>query len=172
MYSVFAKAESPYEQDCAGSSGFLSGDSITLNIDTAFDGQKSFRLSKVVWNVEDGNNQPKEEIEYSLILKKTKTTFSDDRLKSTRTISCEKLKILKPEYEKLLKLYKDALKINFFDDVQGLDGSIWCIEIENVAGFQQRRFCFWSPDYESKKRNLEALSNLGKYLFQFTESQK
>jgi hypothetical protein len=164
----FAQAGSLYEQDCSGDSGFSVGNSVFLNIDTAFNGQTNFQLRKVVWEVTSEGEQPKSEIEYSLIVKNTNTVTNDKQRTSTRTTSCDNLKISQSEYEKILNLFKDALKVNFFDNVMGLDGSIWCMEINGLA-IQERNFCFWSPEHESKQRGLEGLASLGRYLFKFTD---
>jgi len=169
----FVWAQSPYEQDCSGNGGFSPVGSIVLTIDTAFNGQTSYRLNRSVWKVEGGseNNLPKEQIEYSLIVKDTNTNIDSEKRKSTRTTKCENIEISKNEYEKLLSLYKASLKVDFFDYAEGLDGSTWCIEI-NEGGLQERKLCFWSPDYKSKERNLVELVNLGNYLFKFSESKK
>ncbi len=167
----FAQAESLYEQDCSGSSGFSMGESVFLTIDTAFNGQTIFQLRKIEWEVESEGSQPKKEIEYSLIIKNTNTVSDDENRKSTRTTTCDNRKISRAEYEKMLNLFKDALRVNFFDNVMGLDGSTWCMQITGLA-IQDRNFCFWSPEHESKQRGLEGLANLGKYLFKFADSNR
>jgi hypothetical protein len=73
-------------------------------------------------------------------------------------------------FEKLVALYEKALEYNVKDDAWGLDGSLWCLETQR--GFTYSKACFWSPDYQSEKRGLIGMVNLGEELWRFAELNK
>jgi hypothetical protein len=73
-------------------------------------------------------------------------------------------------YKALIKLYEAALDYNVKDDTMGLDGSGWCLETRR--GFTYSKACFWTPGYETSKRGLIGLENLGNELGRLAKLEK
>jgi hypothetical protein len=66
-------------------------------------------------------------------------------------------------YDKVVALYERALDYDVKDDSMGMDGSSWCLETRR--GFTYSKACFWTPQYETKKRRLSGLLALGEELW-------
>ena len=138
--SAFANENEKYDSSIFKNT---NGDIFELNINTSFDGNVNFLVSK-------------EKDKYYLIVNASKEKLHKERIELTE----QQLQIIN-------KNYKNALKYNAKDDVQGLDGAIWCFTVDNKS--KSKEACFWSPEYKSEARGLGGITELGKSLWKFTD---
>ena len=68
---------------------------------------------------------------------------------------------------KIASLFDLAWEYNKRDNASGMDGSYWCLSTRNVHTVTKG--CFWTPTSKPQKRGLSGLSNLGTFLWEYTE---
>jgi hypothetical protein len=86
------------------------------------------------------------------------------------TITRTKFDIDSATYNRLMRFYDFALDYDVRDAQRMIDGSTWCLERKWVNRVE-RRACFASPDFESEKRKLVGLLELGKELWTIASAE-
>jgi len=134
--------------------GYCQYDVFTLDIETSFNGSSTFELCT--------NDQGR-------FVRTTTSTIkyssNDQRSEISKIAEITNLSV--SEFEKLVSLYKNALKFNISDNTTGLDGSNWCLTSRN--GMNSVKACFWTPSAEPEERGLLGLHELGKHLWQISK---
>jgi hypothetical protein len=144
------------DKDC-GQWNAYEGKVFSLDIETSFDGSVSLKLCK------------SETISFISVIT-TQRDHQDFPKDITETTTRKYILISKVEYDKIFKLYENALLYNTLDNASGKDGSTWCIESQRSLTYTKA--CFWTPSYNSDQRGLKGLHELGKFLRDFTELNK
>lgn len=147
--SSFAATPSPDDDDECGYRTRYDGTVFALSIGRSFDPGAEFMLC--------ARREPKD----SFLL--VYVYIGDE--KDNR--SERKIVLNETTYGLLVALYEDALTYDVKDATLGLDGSTWCLETRR--GFTYSKACFWSPEYEARKRGLIALHKLGAKLWKLAK---
>ena len=121
-------------------------DIFELDINTSFDGNVNFLLSK-------------ERNKYYLIVNASKDILYKDRIE-----------LNKKQLALISKKFRIALNYDTKQDIQGLDGSTWCFTPNIIS--KSTKMCFWSPDYKAAERGLDGLHELGESLWGHTDLDK
>jgi len=144
------------DEDC-GQWNAYEGKVFSLDIGTSFHGGVLFKLCK-------------SETQNFISVLTTQRTRKDEEKEIIETTTRKYIDISKEEYEKIFKLYETALQYNTLDESSGTDGSNWCMESQR--SFTYTKACFWTPSYNSQKRGLKGLNELGSFLWEFAGISK